>query len=77
MHLGPGLGAYVLVAILVLIPTCLEQRANGVCGAWRLASFAVCLLWPLSTVVVATLAWRAGRRDRRLGRRPWTDPLQG
>lgn len=58
-----GLG-YGLVALLAMIPTWLEQGANGIGGLpQRLAGLAACLLWPLTAAVVAALAWRAARQE--------------
>lgn len=64
MGLGVAIGAYVLVAVLAMIPTCLEQSANGTRGVLRrLPGLVACLLWPLPVAAVVILALRQRRRN--------------
>lgn len=65
MGLGVAVGAYVLIALLAMIPTCLEQRATGTRGVLRrLPGLVACILWPLPVAAVVILALRQRRRDR-------------
>lgn len=61
------IGGYLIVTVLAMIPTCLEQRASQLNRSWRLAGIAACLLWPLSVTGVAVLALCQGRRNSQQG----------
>lgn len=59
MEVRIAVGAYVLVALLAMIPTTLEQPANGDRSLLRrLLGLVACLLWPLLIAAVAILALR-------------------
>ena len=58
-------GAYILIALLAMIPTVLEQRTNGLQGVLkRLPGLVACLLWPLPLAAVTILALHRGRPRR-------------